>query len=93
MYNLFIAYSNRTFVFDIRTPPTTWFLLKAAGLKKGTDRPGHTMVGKIHVKQIYEIALAKHKDENLKRISLEALCRCIAGSCDSMGIVVYGGKE
>jgi ribosomal protein L11 len=50
------------------------------------------MVGKIHVKQIYEIALAKHKDENLKNKSLESLCRCIAGSCNSMGLVVYGGN-
>lgn len=52
------------------------------------DRPGHDVVGKIHVKQIYEIAKVKQRDEHLKDISLLALCRCIAGSAQSMGVEV-----
>ena len=52
-------------------------------------RPGHDSVGKIHVKQIYEIALVKKKlDEHLEGISVECLCKCIAGSARSMGIAV-----
>jgi large subunit ribosomal protein L11 len=51
-------------------------------------RPGHVVAGKIHVKQIYEIAKIKQRDESLADIDLENLCRCIAGSCSSMGIEV-----
>jgi ribosomal protein L11 len=46
------------------------------------------LVGKIHVKQIYEIGKIKQRDETLQRIPLENLCRCIAGSCGSMGIEI-----
>jgi large subunit ribosomal protein L11 len=52
------------------------------------NRPGHEIVGKVHVKQIYEIALIKQKDEHLKDIGLEQLCRCIIGSTLSMGLEV-----
>lgn len=51
-------------------------------------RPGHDIVGKIHVKQIYEIAKIKKRDEHLAKESLLALCRSIAGSCLSMGVEV-----
>ncbi len=51
-------------------------------------RPGHEIVGKVHVKQIYEIALVKQRDEHLKRIPLDALCRTIAASAKSMGLEV-----
>jgi ribosomal protein L11 len=46
------------------------------------------VAGKIHVKQIYEIGKIKQRDETLKGIALESLCRCIAGSCGSMGIEI-----
>lgn len=49
---------------------------------------GHETVGTIHVKQVYEIALAKQQDEHLKRMSLEVLCRQVMGSCRSMGVEV-----
>lgn len=52
------------------------------------DRAGHEIVGKVHVKQIYEIAKMKQRDEHLKHLSLEAMCRTIAGSCASMGIEI-----
>lgn len=45
-------------------------------------------MGTIHVKQVYEIALAKQQDEHLKRMSLEVLCRQVMGSCRSMGVEV-----
>ena len=51
-------------------------------------RPGHEFVGKIHVKQIYEIAKIKQRDEGLKKLELESLCRCIVGTCASMGVEV-----
>ncbi len=52
------------------------------------SRAGHVSSGKVHVKQIYEIALVKQMDAHLKQIELSALCRTIAGSALSMGLEV-----
>jgi len=82
------AFSNRTFNFVVKTPPTSWFLKRCAGIEDGSKRPGHDIVGKVHVKQIYEIAIAKQADAHLKAIPLESLCKSIVGSCQSMGIEV-----
>lgn len=51
-------------------------------------RPGHDMVGKVHVKQVYEIAKIKQKDEHMAHISLEAICRCVVGSALAAGVEV-----
>lgn len=82
------AFSNRTFSFVVKTPPTSWFLKKCAGIADGSKRPGHDIVGRVHVKQIYEIAKAKQVDAHLAQLSLESMCRCIAGSAGSMGLEV-----
>lgn len=84
----FAAFSNRTFTFVAKTPSASWFIKRCAGLEKASKRPGHDIAGKIHVKQVYEIALIKQRDEHLKDIELEKLCRQIIGSCKSMGIQV-----
>ncbi len=55
-------------------------------------RPGHEIVGKVHVKQIYEIAKIKQKDSHLQHIELEQLCRMIIGSVGSMGLEVVGDE-
>lgn len=68
--------------------PTTYFLKKAAGLTKGTSNPGKEFVGEVTLKQIYAIALIKHTDPNLKRCSLESVCKQIAGSCTTLGLRV-----
>jgi large subunit ribosomal protein L11 len=54
----------------------------------GVCRPGHDVVGKVHVKQIYEIAKAKQQDEHLQDISLESMCRTVAASASSMGLEI-----
>ena len=77
------AFSNRTFTFVVKTPPTSWFLLKCAGVERGSKRPGHDIVGSVHIKQIYEIALAKQQDPHLAALSHEALCRCVSTSPSS----------
>lgn len=82
------AFNNRTFTFECKTPPTSWFLKKCAGIEKGSKRPGHDIVATVHVKQIYEIALVKKRDEAFASVGLEQLCRCIMGSALSMGIQV-----
>lgn len=49
-------------------------------------RPLHEYVGEVHIKQVYEIANIKQKDEHMKHIPLESICRSILGSAHSMGI-------
>ena len=82
------AFSNRTFTFVVKTPPTSWFLKRCAGIEDGSKRPGHDIVGQVHVKQIYEIAKAKQADSHLAKIRLESLARSIAASASSMGLEV-----
>ena len=89
------AYADRTFTFEHFTPHTSYFLLKAAGLEKGANRPGHETVGEVTVQQIYEIAKVKMQDFVKKDIdySMQTLCRSIVGSCRSMGIKVVNPSE
>eukprot|EP01041_Mallomonas_annulata_P011415 gene11415-23877_t len=87
------AMSNRSFTFIVKTPPTSWFLKKCAAIEKGAARPGHGFIGKVHVKQVYEIALAKQNDEHLKDISVESLCKTVIGQAGSMGIEVVADNS
>lgn len=57
-------------------------------ISPSSTRPGHDVVGKVHVKQIYEVAKIKQRDEHLQRIPLDALCRTVAASAHSMGLEV-----
>jgi large subunit ribosomal protein L11 len=86
------AFSNRTFTFICKTPPTSWFLKRCAGVEAGAARTGHEIVGEVHVKHIYEIAKVKQTDEHLKSLSLEAISRSIVGSCRTMGLKVVTGE-
>lgn len=61
------AFSDRTFEFDVKTPRTSYFLKKAAGLDKGSATPGRLTVGRLSVKEIYEIA-------KVRRARAAALC-------------------
>ena len=89
------AYPDRTFTFLTLNPHTSYFLRKAAGIEKGADRPGHEVVGRVTVQQIYEIAKVKLQDlqKKNKDVSLRTLARGIVGSARSMGIEVYNPRE
>jgi large subunit ribosomal protein L11 len=50
-------------------------------------------VGKVHVKQIYEIGKIKKQDEHLAHIDLEQICRSIAGSCTTMGLEIVSDDQ
>ena len=80
------AYSDRTFTYITKTPPTFYFLKKAAGIEKGTSTPGKQMVGEISVKGIYEIAKVKQQD--LSHIQLEHICSQIAATARNVGLRV-----
>ncbi|KAF4044964.1 Ribosomal protein L11 RNA binding domain [Phytophthora infestans] len=82
------AYSDRTFNFVTKTPPTSWFLKKAAGIKSGSSTPGQQVVGTVHLRQIYEIAKVKQQDEMVDYIDLQSICKTLIGSAKSMGLDV-----
>ncbi|KAK9842026.1 hypothetical protein WJX81_004668 [Elliptochloris bilobata] len=58
------AYSDKSFTYETKTPPATYFIKKAMGMEEGggSQRPGHTEAGIISAKHLYEIALIKHQD-------------------------------
>jgi len=91
---LITAYQDRSFTFELKTPPVSYFLKKAAGLdtkKKpgsGNKTPGKGFVGKISQAQMAEIAEKKMKDLNCDTV--EAAVRMIEGSARSMGLEVVG---
>lgn len=87
------AFSNRTFTFIVKTPPTSWLLKKCAGLELGTPRPGHDWVGVVHCKHIYEIAKIKQTDKHMAHIPLESIARSVVGSTKSVGLKVVNGQE
>ena len=80
------AYGDRSFTFKMSSPPNSYFLMKAAGIDKGSQTPGKGTVGKVTMAQIRDIAQKKMKDLNAKDI--EGACRMIAGSARSMGLEV-----
>ena len=81
-------YQDKSFTFEIKTPPASYFLKKAAKLKGGANNPGRETVGTVSVKQVREIAEAKMKDLNANDV--EAAMQIILGSARSMGIEVKG---
>ena len=84
------AYTDRTFAFITKTPPNTYFLLKAAKIEKGTTTPGKgAPVGRVTTAQLREIAKVKMKDMNAN--DEDAAIRMLAGSARAMGITVVEG--
>lgn len=82
------VYEDRSFTFETKTPPASYLLKKAAGIKSGSGRPNTEKVGKVTRAQLEEIA--KTKEPDLTAADLEAAVRTIAGSARSMGLVVEG---
>ena len=82
------VYADRSFTFILKTPPASYLLKEAAGIKKGASDPKREKVGKVTKEQIREIAEIKMKDLNTEDI--EAAMRIIAGTARSMGIEVEG---
>ena len=80
------TYQDRSFTFEMKTPPVSYFLKKAAKLESGSKTPGREPAGEVNKKQIREIAEQKMKDLNCATI--EAAMKMIEGSARSMGISV-----
>ncbi|MFI4988892.1 MAG: 50S ribosomal protein L11 [Alphaproteobacteria bacterium] len=80
------VFSDRSFTFQIKSPPASYFLKKAAGIEKGTATTGRGTVGKVTQAQLREIAEKKMADLNANDI--EAASRMLAGTARSMGLEV-----
>ena len=81
-------YVDKSFTMDIKTPPASYFLKKAAKLPKGANNPSREIVGSVTRKQVREIAEAKMKDLNANDV--DGAMQIILGSARSMGIEVKG---
>ncbi len=80
------VYADRSFSFETKTPPASYFLKKAAGLNKGGKTPGREVAGQVTMAQVREIAEAKMVDLNAH--DLDQAAKMIAGSARSMGFEV-----
>ena len=79
-------YQDKSFTMDIKTPPASYYLKKAAKVKSGANTPSREVVGSVTAKQVREIAEAKMVD--LSANDVEQAMKIILGSARSMGIEV-----
>jgi len=82
------AFADKSFTFEMKSPPVSYFIKKAVNLKSGSKLPGKESAGTITTAQLREIAEKKMKDLNADNI--DAAVSMIAGSARSMGIQVEG---
>jgi large subunit ribosomal protein L11 len=85
---LITYYTDKSFTFELKTPPASHFLKKAAKINSGSKEPGRAPVGVVTMDQVREIARAKLKDLNTSDV--EQAAKIIMGSAQSMGLRVEG---
>ncbi len=83
------VYADRSFDFITKTPPASYYIKKAAKLKKGSGTPSRETIGHIKKSQVKEIAEAKMVDLNANDI--DAAMKIIEGTARSMGVEVLEG--
>lgn len=82
------VFADKSFSFVTKTPPASYYLKKAARIKKGGSEPSREIAGTVTRAQCREIAEAKMVDLNAN--DLEQATKIIEGSARSMGLVVEG---
>jgi large subunit ribosomal protein L11 len=80
------VFEDRSFTFELKTPPASALLLKAAGIEKGSPTPQSEKVGTIPSSKVREIAEMKMRD--LNSADIESAMRVVAGTARSMGILI-----
>jgi len=81
-------FQDKSFTFEMKTPPVSYLLKKAAGAKGGSATPGRGVTGTVTREQVREIAETKMKD--LNAFTIEAAMLQVEGSARSMGFAVEG---
>ncbi|MBN1326922.1 MAG: 50S ribosomal protein L11 [Candidatus Cloacimonetes bacterium] len=80
------VYKNKSFTFEIKTPPAAVLIKKEAGLAKGSGAPNREKVGKISKAALRKIAEMKMQD--LNAYNIEAAMRMIEGTAKNMGVLI-----
>jgi large subunit ribosomal protein L11 len=80
------VFQDGSFKFILKSPPTGFLIMKAAGIDKGSPTPQSVKVGKITRKQMMEIAEVKRSDMNTK--DMESIIKQIEGTARQMGVEV-----
>ena len=80
------VYTDGSFTFILKSPPTAVLLRKAAGIEKGSGQPNREKLGKVSRAQVKEIAEIKLKDMNA--FDIEAAMKMIEGTARNMGISI-----
>ena len=81
-------FSDGSFKFILKSPPTAFLIRRAAGVEKGSGTPNKDKVGKLNRKQVREIAEIKMQD--LNAIDIEGAMRQVEGTARSMGVIIEG---
>ncbi len=82
------AFQDKSFTFEMKAPPASFFLKKAAKITAGSKEPGKNIVGSVTMDQCREIA--KQKIQGMNAREIDAAAKEIAGSARSMGLEVTG---
>ncbi len=82
------VYEDRSFSFELKTPPASDLIRRAAGLEKGASEPRREVAGSISADQVR--AIAEQKMQDLNANDVEAAMRMVAGTARSMGVEVEG---
>lgn len=85
------AYADKSFTYEMKSPPATYFIKKAAGISTGSQKPGHESAASISLKHLYAIAEVKQKDTS--HIPLASIIKSLQGTCKSMGVRVVQRPE
>lgn len=85
---LITVFKDKSFEFEIKTPPAAVQLMEAAKIKKGSGVPNRNKVGKVTWEQIK--AIAENKMPDLNCFNVESAMRMVAGTARSMGITIEG---
>ena len=83
-------YTDRTFDFELKTPPTSVLIKKELGLESGSKKPNQDKVGRLTMAQVRSIAEQKMVD--LNAASIETAMSMVIGTARSMGVTVEGVK-
>jgi large subunit ribosomal protein L11 len=84
------AMSDRSFTFDVRSPPTSYLIKRVVGLTTGPNPNTYATnpAGYITPEQVYEIAKIKQQDDHMWHLPLEGIARSVVGTCRSLSIRV-----
>mmetsp|Transcript_6395 Transcript_6395/g.9106 ORF Transcript_6395/g.9106 Transcript_6395/m.9106 type:complete len:162 (-) Transcript_6395:11-496(-) len=83
-----VVFQDKSYDLSIFTPPTSYFILRMAGVPLGSHTGSKENVGEVTVKAVYEIAKIKQADEGLKHAPLKSVCRAVISTARSCGVLV-----